>query len=231
MKKGEVSNTIYETLKPMLAPSDFRLNKSQVGFVRPIVGGTQTLGVPLWDYNPKFEFSLNLTCRLHAAQAITNPFHGSPPKYHSITQTVLTQLEHLGLRNCRWQAETESDLELKLSEVGSVVRDAVIPFFQQYRDLSTIAAAANPAEAPVVPPTGNGMTTGIGILADRVLFSSGNHPYRAMSAITLAYLAHFTNFEALVSRYQKELSALHHQGERDKFDKLVQFLRGHAKAV
>jgi len=52
-----------------------------------------------------------------------------------------------------------------------------------------------------------------------------------MSAITLAYLAHFTNFEVLVSRYQKELSALHHQGERDKFDKLVQFLREHAKAV
>src|SRR6266404_1914816 len=231
MKKGEVSNTIYETLKPVLAPSDFRLNKSQVGFVRPIVGGTQTLGVPLWDHNPKFEFSLTMTFRLDAVEEITNRFSGSPPKYHSITQTVLTQLEHLGLRNCRWQAETESDLELKLSEVGSVVRDAVIPFFQQHQDLLTIAAAANPAEAHVVPPAPNRITTGMGILTDRALFSSGNHPYRAMSAITLACLAHFTNFESLVSRYQKELSALHLQSERDKFEKLVQFLRAHENAV
>lgn len=222
MKKSEVRNIIYETLKPVLAPSDFRLKKSQEGFVRQIGGGTQTLGVPLWDYNPRFEFSLTMTIRFDAVQEITNHFTGSPPKYHSMTTTVITQLEHLGLSG-HWRAETESELKLKLSEVSNIVRDAIIPFFLRYQDLLSVAAAANPE---------SGLTTGKGIKADRVLFSSGGTLlYRAMSAITLARLAHFENFEALVLRYREELLPFHnplqHQNNCDKFDKLVEYLREH----
>jgi hypothetical protein len=229
MKKGEVRELICETLKAVIATGEFQLKKGH--FVRRITGGTQTLGVPLWDYSPKFEFSFTMTMRLDAVEEITNRFSGSPPKYHSGTQTILTQLEHLGLTGCRWQAETEDELALRLVEASTFVQDRVIPFFQRYQNLLTIAVAANPETAPVVPPTPNGMTTGMGILADGILFRSGKHPYRAMSAITLAHLARFENFDVLVSRYRGELHSLHHQSERDKFDQLVQFLRESEKAV
>jgi hypothetical protein len=230
MKKGDVRVIIYETLAPVLAPFNFRLKKTQAEFQRKIEDGTQRLGVPLWDYNPRFEFSLVMTIRIDAVEDITNRFSGSPPKYHSGTLTVITQLEHLGVNTCRWRAENENELRSRLVETVEIVRDRVIPFFERYQKLPAIAAAANPDPAPVVLPTSNGMTTGMGILADRALFSSGNHPYRAMSAITLAHLARLKNFHSLVLRYQKELSSLHHQSERDKFDQLVQFLRESEKA-
>src|SRR5215831_18898787 len=162
MKKGEVRTKIYECLEPVLTPGEFRLKKSHEGFVKRITGGTQTLGVPLWDYNPRFDFSLTMSIRLDAVEEITNRFSGSLPKYHSMTQTVLTQLEHLGLSRCRWQAKTENELEQTLSEVGSVVRESILPFFQRYQDLPAIAAAANPETNPLIPPTSNGMTTGMG---------------------------------------------------------------------
>src|SRR5437867_3614933 len=107
MKKTEVRDVIYGTLQPVLAPSNFRLKKSQPAFVRDIACGTQRLGVPLWDYNPRFDFSLNMTMRIDAAEEITNRFSGSPPRYHSSTVTILTQLEYLVVSPCRWQAETE----------------------------------------------------------------------------------------------------------------------------
>lgn len=81
MKNAEVREILYETLRPVLAPGNFRLNKSQQAFVRDIACGTQHIGIPLWDYNPRFDSSLAMTMRIEAAEAITNRFSGSPPKY------------------------------------------------------------------------------------------------------------------------------------------------------
>jgi hypothetical protein len=161
-----------------------------------------------------------MTMRIDAAEEITNRFSGSPPKYHSSTLTILTQLEHLGVCPCRWQAESESELRSRLLDVTRIVQDRVIPFFDRYQELSIIAAAANPEPTP-----------GAGLVTDRSLFSSGNQPYRHMSAITLAHLAGLGNFDALVLRYHKELSSLNLQRERDKFDKLVQFLKKDEQVV
>jgi len=204
----------------------FRLKKSQEGFIRRIEGGTQTLGVALWDYSPKFEFSLTMTMRLDAVEELTNLFSGSTPKYHRITQTTLTQLEHLDAPRCRWKAETKGELESELAMVNGIVQHRVLPFFHQHRDLMTIAVAANPEVAPLVPPTPNGMATGMGLLADRVLFSSGIHPYRAMSNITLAHLARLHHFDALIQRYRKELMPIQ-ENQREKFEQLVRFLGEH----
>jgi hypothetical protein len=161
-----------------------------------------------------------MAMRVDAAEEITNRFSGSPPKYHSITQTVLTQPEHLGVRPCTWRAENESELRARLVEVTKIIQDRVIPFFDRYQELSIIAAAANAEPTP--DP---------GLVGERSLFHSGNQPYRNMSAITLAHLARLEIFGALVLRYQRELSSVSHQSERDKFDQLVQFLKKGEKAL
>jgi hypothetical protein len=230
MKKTEVRGIIFETLRPILVPSGFRLKKAKEEFVRPIPSGTQRVGVPLWDYNPKFDFSLNLAMRIEAAEEITNRFSGSPPKYHSITLTIITQLEHLRVQPLRWRAETEGELRSQLLEVSRIVQERVIPFFDRYQELPIIAAAANEAPPPVVHPENSAITIGMCIAGDRSQFASGNQPYRSMSAITLAHLARLENFDALVTRHQKELSPMR-QTERDKFDNLVQFLRESGRAV
>ena len=52
------------------------------------------LGLPLWDYNPTFEFSLNICIRLDAVEDVFHHFSGSPPKYHSMSFTTMTRLEY-----------------------------------------------------------------------------------------------------------------------------------------
>jgi len=204
----------------MVEANGFRPKKSQGCFVKRIEGGTQSLGIPLWDYNPLIEFSLNMTMRIDAAEELTNLFSGSPAKYHSMTVTIITQLEHLSVSRCRWKAETQEELESELALVKAVVQDRILPFFHSHRDLMTIAVAANPEVAPMVPPVPNGLTTGMGLLADRVLFSSGNHPYRAMSNIALAHLARLPYFDELIERYRKELGQ-----ENEKFEQLIRYLK------
>ena len=87
-----------ERLKPTVTPAGFRYVKKGESFVRAIAGGRQKLGGDLWNYNPLFAFSLTMTVRLDAVQAILNEFTGSPPRFHGITTTSFRQLEFLGLR-------------------------------------------------------------------------------------------------------------------------------------
>src|SRR5262245_34505623 len=95
--KAEVVRLIVDGLKPTVAPSGFSYVKKDGSFVRAIDDGRQKLGVALWNYHPLFAFSLTMTVRLDAVQAIVNQFSGSPPRFHSITTTSLTQLEFLGI--------------------------------------------------------------------------------------------------------------------------------------
>jgi hypothetical protein len=220
-KQGGVKNIIYDALKPVMEPHGFRLKKSKEGFVKVIHGGKQALGIPFWNYKPRFEFSFVMTIRLDEVQAITNQFSGSPPKYHSLTQTILTQMEHLGLGECRWKAEGENEIKQKSGEAARVVQERILPFFERHQDLVTIAKAANPEVPPKLPLAPKGMPD---LQAARSLFNGGNQPYPAMSAITLAHLARLANFDELASRYQKELLSLP-SDSRDKFDRLVSFLK------
>ena len=74
MKKREVAELIYEMLAGILSGTEFRLTKSDAGFMRKIPKGRQMLGVPLWDYEPEFEFSLNICIRLDAVEEIFHRF-------------------------------------------------------------------------------------------------------------------------------------------------------------
>jgi hypothetical protein len=94
MKKQEMMNLLFQMLGSKLADTDFRLKKSEAGFVRKIPGGWQMLGVPLWDYNPEFVFSLNICIRVDGAEEVFHQFSGSPAKYHSLSVTTITPLEY-----------------------------------------------------------------------------------------------------------------------------------------
>src|SRR5437660_279142 len=94
MKKREMANLIFQMLSGILSETEFRLKKSESGFVRKIPGGRQTIGLPLWDYHPEFEFSLTICIRLEAVEEIFNQFSGTAPKYHPLSLTTITSLEY-----------------------------------------------------------------------------------------------------------------------------------------
>jgi hypothetical protein len=131
--KTEVRRLVAEAVTPVVSPAGFRFKKTSEAFVRAIDGGRQKLGLPLVDYNPVFEFSFTLCIRLQAVQDITNRFSGSPPKYHGITLTSITQLEFLGLpaepgSGVRYQVKSESELAAALPSVLAIVQERALPF-------------------------------------------------------------------------------------------------------
>lgn len=223
--KTEVARLIIAGLKPVTAPAGFRYVKKDQSFVRLIDGGRQMLGVALWNSNPLFEFSLNMTVRLDAVQVITNQYSGSPPQFHAITTTSITQLEFLGLPavegNVEWRASSVPELAALLPSVVTVVRERVIPFFDEYRDVAALNRGLNPEGAERViqlpwPP-------------DRRTFDASNQPYRAMAGVAVARLAGDHRWEQLVNAYRTQLSGLSDQ-DRQQFEALVTHLRRLADA-
>jgi hypothetical protein len=223
MTKGEVRNLIYEGLTPVAAPADFRLNKKAEGFIRKIEGGRQTLAVPLWDYNPVFEFSLTMCLRLELVEEIVNRFSGSPPAYHAMTLTSITQLEFLGLaaepgRGVVYRATSERELAEVLASVSTLIRQRVLPFFDKYHDLMAVNHGLNPEGAenvfqPVWPPNPHA-------------FDTTNEPYRAMAGVAIAHLVGDPRLKELVAAYRGQISGLPDH-DRRKFEEMVVHLLGH----
>lgn len=229
-KKSAVLEQLLQLVAPAVAGHNFKFQKSARAFVRKIPLGRQTLGVAFWDYSPRFEFSLVQSIRIDPVEKINNQFSGSPPQYHSKTETIVTQLEYLcpdrpqGPAGIRWIVTTEPELADALTDVRNVVEERVVPFFDRHRDLESIDRTLNADLEPTdASPTLTGLTTGMGILTDRYLFSSGNHPYRAMSAVTIAHLARNATFDKLVARYRRELLPFG-ADDKDKFNRLVEHL-------
>jgi hypothetical protein len=222
MKKSEVRNLIYEGLKGVLEDHGFRLNRKQEGFVRRIPDGKQCIGVPLVDYNPTYIFSLTLTTRLEAVQSILNLFSGSPPQYHSITVTTITQLEYFTKKKTKTEYEvvTEADVNKAIAELTPLVHGKVIPFLDQHQDVASWDKAVN--------STSNDVCGDSSMLTDRCnSVDNSNHPYRGMTAVVLAHLARNPNFEEIVRRlrdfYQGSMEAT------DKLTRLVDYLNQHTK--
>ncbi len=92
MTKQEMKNLIFEMLDGILSGTDFRVKKSEDCFVKKIPGGRQMVGLPLWDYRPEFQFSLNICIRLDAVEEVFHQFSGS--RNHSSSFTTMTRLEY-----------------------------------------------------------------------------------------------------------------------------------------
>jgi hypothetical protein len=221
--KSEVRRLIVEALVPVLESAGFRYRKSAEGFVRKIDGGRQEIGIALWDFAPLFEFTLTLCVRLDQIQDLVNRFSGSPPQYHGITLTSITQLEFLGLPAnpqsgmVKYLVTSESELAAVLPGVVAMVQDRVLPFFAEYTDIPSLNRGLNPAGAEHVtqevwPP-------------DRSAFDSSNMPYRAMAGLAVAHFAGDPRLIALAAAYRAQVSGMQDQ-ERQKLESLVAFLLG-----
>src|SRR4051812_18988835 len=129
MKKQEMASVIFETLGGVLAGTDFRLKKSEEGFVRKIAGGRQMLGLPLWDYQPEFEFSLNVCVRLEAVEEVFHQFSGAPPKYHTMSFTTISRLEQFTTGPARYRVTTAEDVASAGAALAAVIHKRILPFF------------------------------------------------------------------------------------------------------
>jgi hypothetical protein len=201
MNKQEMANLIFEMLDGTLSGTDFRLKKSEDGFVRKIPGGRQMLGLPLWDYNPEFEFSLNICIRLDAVEEIFHQFSNSPPKYHAMSFTTITRLEHFSAGSGRYKVTTAEDVASAGSDLAVVIRDKIIPFLNEHEDVQAVDRAVN-WQQPGIDITQN--------------------PSRAMHAVILAHLAGHKDFERIVAKHRTDMQLANEVAH--PFNRLVEYL-------
>jgi hypothetical protein len=202
MKKQEMKNLLFEMLGGILSTTEFRLKKSEDAFVGKIPHGRQMLGLPLWDYNPEFEFSLNICIRLDAVEEIFHRFSGSPALYHSMSVTTITRLEHFTGGPAKYKVKTAGDV----TSVGSIllpaIQEKILPFFHEHKDVQALDRAVN-CEHPGIDITQN--------------------PSGAMHAVILARLAGNKDFERLVVKHRTDMQLAAEVPH--PFNRLVEYLK------
>ena len=184
MKKREMAELIFEMLGDILSGAEFRLNRSEDAFARKIPNGSQLLGLPRWDYKPAFEFSLNICIRLYAVEEIFHRFSGAPPKYHSLSYTTITRSEHFTGGSSKYRVTTAEEVASVGVVLSSVVRNKIIPFFDEHQDLQSVDKVVN-VEQPGI---------------DITLSPSG-----AMHSVILAHLAGNKDFERIVIKHRTDM--------------------------
>ena len=202
MKKQEMADPIFHMLGSVLSETGFRLKKSEDGFVRKISGGRQMLGLPLWDYNPEFEFSLNICIRLDAVEQVFHQFSGSSPKYHPMSFTTITRLEHFNRGPAKYMVSTAKDVTSVGGALSGVIRDKITPFFHEHKDVQALDRGVNRRQ-PGIDITQN--------------------PSGAMHAVILAHMAGNTDFDHLVTNLRNDMQlapAVPHA-----FNRLVEYLK------
>jgi hypothetical protein len=157
--------------------------------------------------------------RLDAVQEITNLFSGSQPNYHGQTLTTITQLEFLGLpvrpgRGVVYTVQSEAELLGTLAPLIEMVRNRVLPFFDEYRTIETVNGGLNPVGAECV----------LEASSDRRAFDASNQPYRSMTGVTVAHLARDSRVLDLIDAYRNQLREAR-PDDRQKLENLIVYLR------
>ncbi len=209
--KALVRQRIFDSLVSVVSTSGFRLKKSESAFVRKIPEGKQTISISLIDYSPKFLLATPVCIRLDTVESIFNMFSGSPPKYHAITVTSITQLEYFTSgRRKEYAIANEAELSNVQAKLSTVVTEKIIPLLNEVQDCLALDKLLN-AESNLEPNV------------RRIPFDSSHHPAGAMSAVIVAHLAKNPDFEQIVSGFQQEMSLF--DSSDDRFNRLVQYLR------
>jgi hypothetical protein len=204
--KREALNAIYERLQHVLAHTDFKLQRKAEGFVRSIPGGWQEVGVPFYIYGDRFEFSIVLSIRLDEIQRITNQFSGSPVECHHMTVTTIIQPEYFLSERVHFIVRSEEDVQKSVAAIAPTIADRIVPFLDDHKDVEALDRAMNQS----VPSA-----------------DTSHHPYRGMSAITVAKLAGNPHFEQLVSKYASEMSRMP-ATDQEKFNRFADYLRSYS---
>lgn len=202
MKKSEMKRLLLEMLEGILAGTDFRLKKRDDAFVRKIPSGSQAIGLPLWDYNPVFEFSLNICIRLDAVEEIFHRYSGADPKYRFMSHTTMTIMDYFLGSPSLFKVSTAEDVASIGAILATPIREKVVPFLDQLSSIEALDRAVN-GVAPQIDITMN--------------------PWRAVHAVILAHLAGNDDLERIIAWRRAEMqldpNAVH------PFNQLVSDLR------
>jgi len=189
-------------LKYHLSSTHFVL-KGTDSLVQKIPGGVQLLGVPLRDYNPEFVFSLNICIRLDTAEEIFHRFSSSPnAKYQAMSFTMMTRLEYFTGGPAHYKVTTADDVASVGDALSNVIRDRIVPFFNEHKDAQALDRAVNQEERGI----------------DVTLAPSGQ-----MHSIILAYLAKNGDFDRLVAKHRSDMQLA--PDVVHPFNHLVEYLR------
>lgn len=198
---SKMKDLIFKMLQEILAREGFQLKKSDDSFQKKIPGGKQILGVPLWNYSPEYQFSLNVLIRLDAVEEIFHQFAGIEPKYRSMSFTTNTPLERFtGKDQDRFSVRTGADVESIGTRLSSLIHDKVIPFLDQYSNIDSLATEMN---------------------SESQTIDKSHEPSHGMHSIILAHLARNPNFDRLAELHQKNMPLAYLQ----RFDSLVEYLK------
>lgn len=205
MNAREARHVIYDEVAKALQETDFRLVKKREGFVRKIKEGIQVLGIPLWSYPPRYDFSLHACIRLDCVEDVVNQFSRSPDIYHTGTYTTSTLLEYFTSGKGRFSVKTEEEIVQAVQELTPVIQGKILPFFDEHQTVCDLDMKMNPVtdNKPIMGPT---------------IF-----PWKQCSAITLAFLSGNPNIEQLIDKYLEEMKVAPEKALRP-YRELVDYL-------
>lgn len=202
MKKTEMADLIYAMLGEILAGSDFHLRKRDGSFERKISAGRQNLSVPLWDHSPSFDFSLDLTIRLDPVEAIFNRFNRADEKYHALTVTTITHVDHFASGFAKIRVTSADDVRSHQARFTRLLEDKILPFCGQHQTIEQLDAAVN-VRSPSIDVAQN--------------------PAGAMHAVILARLANNPKYSHIVARHRRALGGWFGHAPPE-FEALVKYL-------
>jgi hypothetical protein len=185
MDKREVNNAVYDGLAKILVPAGFKGRKSDCRFVRRTSFGFQDVGVPLFDYDPVFAFSVNVGLRFDAIQDQANPLYPLDPRYWADAFTVLLKPAYFLGIDLRFEVQTPDEIGHALTEIESLFKEHIFPFFDGCQDLAAVERLSN--RDPGKPWT-------------------SNQGGRAITGVIAAALCRRPDFPDIVARYRAILA-------------------------
>lgn len=200
MRKQEVIRSICKGLDGATSAAGFAFKRRDMAFLRRTLFGSQSLGVPFWDYNPDFQFSLNITIRIDAAQKLFNEFSGIED--HPLGFTTMTRLEFFVGESARISVLDETGIAVACERLSELLRGRIIPFLDAHQDVRAVDRLMN---------------------GDEATFDMSAYPYKAWLGVIVAHLASATSLDFIEAKYRSVLS-LPLEAEHP-FNRLVSFLK------
>jgi hypothetical protein len=185
MNKNEVNDAVYDGLSKILVPAGFDGRISDCRFIRRTSFGFQEVGVPLWDYDPTFAFSVNVGLRFDAIQDEANPLYPLEPQYWADAFTVMLKPAFFLGRKLRFEVQTLDEIAHAMNEIEDLFRTHIFPFFDSCTDLATVERLLNHDPDRLSTP------------------DLGGH---AITGVVAAALCRRPDFSEIVERYRDALS-------------------------
>lgn len=215
MQAAEARKLVCAAVGRLFEPAGFAYRKSDEAFVKPFVGGRHAVYLGFWSYPPCHVFSLTPAVRIDRIEELYNEISNAPARYRQKTVSLVVQLWRLAGQEkpahdvplpgwgspFYYTFSSEHDMSAAIDSVTPVVRELILPFSDQYRDIASVNRAINH----------EGLDTGDG---------------RILHGIIAAHLAKDSTYMDILSRYHKGMQAWP-ANDRDLFDRAVEYLAAH----